>query len=168
MDKQDQLCSEYDYLIVNIGAIDILLERELIEIEAEFANLIQIIFKVGLQPIVTTIPHVIVKNHPDEKIIRQTLMLFNKFLMNTYGNGTYHFIDLYASLFEGKIDDWISKYYKYVFISTNNLPSNLLCSESTLIQLLCDIFNVANPKFYPWATKTWNCGDGMKKVGIGF
>lgn len=85
MDKQDQLCSEYDYLIVNIGAIDILLERELIEIEAEFANLIQIIFKVGLQPIVTTIPHVIVKNHPDEKIIRQTLMLFNKFLMNNGG-----------------------------------------------------------------------------------
>lgn len=116
-DRQDQLCSKYNYLIVNIGAIDILLERELIDIEAEFANLIQIIFNVGLQPIVTTIPHVIVKNNPNEKIIRQTQLLFNNFLMNTYGYGTYHFIDLYASLFKGKKEDWITKCYEYVLNS---------------------------------------------------
>lgn len=115
MDKQDQLSSEYRYLIVNIGAIDILLEHDLVDIETDFAHLIQLIFMIGLQPIVTTIPHVLVNsNHPNEKIIRQTLLLFNNFLMNTYGFGTYLFVDLHASLFNGKVADRITNYHKYV------------------------------------------------------
>lgn len=110
-DKQEELTAKYTYLIVNVGAIDILLERDLIDIEAEYARLIKMIYVIGLQPIITTIPKILINsNNPNEKIIHQTLLLFNNFLMNTYGHG-YHFVDLYASLSRQNTNGSPNDYY---------------------------------------------------------
>lgn len=97
---------------MNVGAIDILLERDLIDIEAEYARLIKIVYAIGLRPIITTIPNIqINSNNPNEKIIRQTMLLFNNFLMNTYGYG-YHFVDLSESLSRSNANVLSTDYYK--------------------------------------------------------
>lgn len=100
LDKQHQFTTKYRYIIVNVGAIDILLEKDIIDIFAEYARLIKAISMIGLQPIITTIPNIIVNsNYPNKKIIYQMLLLFNQFLLNTYSDG-YLLLDLYSHLTE--------------------------------------------------------------------
>lgn len=87
---------------MNVGAIDILLQRDLIDICAQFARLINAIVTIGLKPIITTIPFLCTNvNDPNNKIIYQILLLFNRFVLSTYGDG-YPVIDLYSHFSEHK------------------------------------------------------------------
>lgn len=98
LDKQSYFAQKYQYLIINVGAIDILLGEELTDIQASYARLVKAIDMIGCQPIITTIPDLHVSgNNPNGKIIRQTLLLLNRFLTITYGD-RYPIIDLYSSL----------------------------------------------------------------------
>lgn len=113
LDKQCDLKSKYQYLIINVGAIDILLERDLIDIEAEYARLIKAVVTIGLRPIITTIPKLYTNhNNPNAKIIYQILLLFNNFLMSTFSDA-YPVIDLYSSLkIKGNNADQFLYHYK--------------------------------------------------------
>lgn len=76
--------------------MDILLNRNLTDIKAEYMRLINALRKIGLTPIITTLPMVKLRQqHLNRKQIRQTLLLFNAFLLETYGGG--YFIDLWHS-----------------------------------------------------------------------
>lgn len=90
-------------VIVNLGALDILLNRNLTDIQAEYMRLINAMKKIGLIPIITTVPMVKLKRqHPNKKLIKQTVLLFNAFLHETYSAG--YFIDLWHS-FHQREDD---------------------------------------------------------------
>ncbi|XP_055326669.1 maternal effect protein oskar-like [Sitodiplosis mosellana] len=96
LDKQNRLTSQCRYLIVNVGAIDVLLQRNFIDIISEYARLIRAILTIGLTPIITTIPNLwINSNNPNYKTIYQTLLLFNQFLLSQYGDG-YKLLDLHS------------------------------------------------------------------------
>ncbi|XP_031626307.1 uncharacterized protein LOC116342729 [Contarinia nasturtii] len=98
LDKQYNFRAKYQYIIVNVGAIDILLERNIITIMAEYARLIKAITTIGLDVIITTVPNIRINTgKPNYKVIYQTLLLFNQFLMDTYSQG-YLFIDLHLQL----------------------------------------------------------------------
>lgn len=100
LDKQNRFRSKYRYLIVNVGAIDILLERDFVDIIAEYSRLIRAILTIGLKPIVTTIPNMLMSvNNKNSKTIYQTLLLFNQFLMNTFRDG-YSLLDLHSCFIE--------------------------------------------------------------------
>lgn len=71
---------------MNLGAIDILLGRDIIDIQADFARLVRAIQVIGLKPIITTLPPIrLPKNHPNAKEIYQALLIFNNFLLTMYG-----------------------------------------------------------------------------------
>lgn len=71
---------------MNLGAIDILLGRDIIDIEADFARLMNAIKFIGLKPIITTLPPIrLAADHPNLKEIYQTLLIFNNFLITMYG-----------------------------------------------------------------------------------
>lgn len=91
-------------MLVNVGAIDILLEHNIIDIIAQYARLIVSLSALGVQPIITTVPNIRINSgNPNKKIIYQTLLLFNQFLMDTYAFGNqYLFIDLHARLTKAK------------------------------------------------------------------
>lgn len=98
LDKQNDFVANYPNIIVNVGAIDILLERNLIDIQTEYARLVKAIVTIGCQPILTTIPDILVSpNNLNKKITRQMVLLFNRFVADLCENG-YHLIDLYAYL----------------------------------------------------------------------
>lgn len=100
LDKQNHFRQNYRYLLVNVGAIDIMLERDFVDIIAEYARLIRAILTIGLQPIITTIPNIVINsNNKNHKIIYQTLLLFNQFLLNTWKDG-YLLLDLHLCLSE--------------------------------------------------------------------
>lgn len=102
--------TKHRYVIVNVGAIDILTERQLMDIETDYARLIHTITTIGLEPIITTIPKICInKNNKNYKCMYQTLLLFNQFLMNKYRKG-YLFIDLFGRLFEPNQES-VRKYY---------------------------------------------------------
>lgn len=107
LDKQNELTRKYRYLIVNVGAIDILLERDFVDIIAEYARLIRAIITIGLVPIITTIPNIAInRNNKNVKTIYQTLLLFNQFLVNTYKDGNL-LVDLHLYWMRG----FNSRYY---------------------------------------------------------
>lgn len=98
LDKQRDFFTKHRNVIVNVGAIDILLDRNLIDIQAEFARLIKAITTIGCHPILTTIPNLLVSaNNPNAKIIRQTVLLFNRFVHDLHDDG-YPLIDFYSCL----------------------------------------------------------------------
>lgn len=98
LDRQNEFRARHSKIIVNVGAIDILLLRNLIDIQAEYARLIQAITAIGCVPILTTIPNIVVSpNNPSKKIIRQMVLLFNRFIDDLVANG-HHFVDLYSPL----------------------------------------------------------------------
>lgn len=102
LDKQNQFRSKYRYLIVNVGAIDCLLERNIIDIQAEYARLIRAIEMIELIPIITTVPKVFLNhNNKNYTAIFQTLLLLNQFLLSTY-TGEYLLVDLYPCFTERK------------------------------------------------------------------
>lgn len=81
-------------VIVNLGAFDILLNRDLTDIQAEYKRLISAMKEIGLIPIITTLPMIKMKDqHPNKKQIKQAVLLFNAFLHDTYHAD--HFIDLW-------------------------------------------------------------------------
>lgn len=81
-----------------MGAIDILLERNLIDIQTDYARLVKAIVTIGCYPILTTIPNILVSpSNPNGKIIRQMVLLFNRFVTDLYEDG-YDLIDLYSCL----------------------------------------------------------------------
>lgn len=125
LDKQHELQSKYRYLIVNVGAIDILLERDIVDIIAEYARFIRAILTIGLQPIITTIPYVRMNsNNRNYKPIYQTLLLFNQFLQTQFGDG-YLVLNLHSCFTERR--GFPSAYYyelvvaltKHTIISIN-------------------------------------------------
>lgn len=92
---QHEFVSNYKYIIVNVGAIDILLNRDLIDIEAEFTRLIKSIEILELKPIITTLP--VMKIDPlnkNAKQMYQLLLMLNKYILETYNDG-YLVIDLW-------------------------------------------------------------------------
>lgn len=98
LDKRNEFKARYPRIVVNVGAIDILLLKNLIDIQFEYARLVKGIVSIGCVPILTTIPDLRVSpNNPNQKIIRQMVLLFNRFLEDLYVDG-YHLIDLYSCL----------------------------------------------------------------------
>lgn len=98
LDKTSHFESKYRYVLVNVGAIDILLETDIIDIQVAYARLVKAIDCVGCRPIITTLPDILVSpNNPNKKIIRQMLLLLNRFLVETFGD-SFPVIDLYSSL----------------------------------------------------------------------
>lgn len=98
LDKQNDFVVNYPNIIVNVGAIDILLERNLIDIQTEYARLVKAIGTIQCKPILTTIPDILVSpNNPNKKIIRQMVLLFNRFVGDLHDDG-YPLIDLYSLL----------------------------------------------------------------------
>lgn len=98
LDKQNEFKTMNPNIVVNIGAIDILLLRNLIDIQAEYARLAKAIVTIGCFPILTTIPEIIVSpNNPNKKIIKQMVLLFNRFMGDLQENG-YQVIDLYSRM----------------------------------------------------------------------
>lgn len=111
LDEQNHFTSKYRYIIINVGAIDILQGEELVNIQVSYARLVKAIDMIGCQPIITTIPDLRVSpNNPNKKIIRQTLLLLNRFLVETYGDG-YPVIDLYSALPRMEINGTNQNYY---------------------------------------------------------
>lgn len=81
LDKQNEFIANSPNIVVNVGAIDILLDRNLIDIQTEYARLVKAIVTIGCRPILTTVPELIVtEKNPNKKIIRQMLLLFNRFV----------------------------------------------------------------------------------------
>lgn len=112
LDRQNLLRTKYRYLIVNVGAIDILLERDFIDIIADYARLIRAILLIGLTPIITTIPRIwINSNNKNYKTIYQTLLLVNQFIINSYKDA-YLVLDLYSCFAEPKSQFPSVYYYK--------------------------------------------------------
>lgn len=98
LDRQNEFKVRHPNIIVNVGAIDILLRRNLIDIQADYARLIKAIITIGCFPILTTIPNIVVsENNPNKKIIRQMVLLFNRFIDDLIDDG-HHFVDLYSCL----------------------------------------------------------------------
>lgn len=102
--------SRYKYVLINLGAVDILLGRDLIDIKAEFARLIKAIEMIGLKPIITTLPPIRVsENNPNVKQTYQMLLLFNDFLMSHY-HERHILIDLCTVFIHAKREN-PNKYY---------------------------------------------------------
>lgn len=87
------------YVVVNLGAMDILLNRDLTDIQAEYARLINAMDEIGMIPIITTLPAIKVSpKNPNRKQIKQMVLLFNNFLVDRF-SGSYNFIDLWKSFY---------------------------------------------------------------------
>lgn len=98
LDRQNEFKARHPKIVVNVGAIDILLLRNLTDIQAEYARLVQAITTIGCVPILTSIPNIVVSpNNPNKKIIRQMVLLLNRFIDDLVANG-HHFLDLYPHL----------------------------------------------------------------------
>lgn len=109
-DKQNTFKSRFKYIFLNLGAIDILLGRDIIDIQADFARLIKAIICIGLKPIITTLPPIrLTENHPNSKEIYQTLLIFNNFLLTMYGSNNL-VVDLCDVFLKAKRVD-PNKYY---------------------------------------------------------
>lgn len=96
LDRQDVFVTNYKYVIVTVGAIDILLNRDLTDIEADYTRLIRSIEILKLKPIITTLPPI--KMNPFNKNFKQMyqmLLMLNKYLLETYNDG-YLVIDLWS------------------------------------------------------------------------
>lgn len=87
LDKQSQFRANYPNIVVNVGAIDILQERNLTDIQAEYARLVKAITTIGCNAILTTIPTLQISHHPNEKVLRQMVLLFNRFVADLSDNG---------------------------------------------------------------------------------
>lgn len=82
---------------MNLGALDILAGRDITDIQAEYARLIDAMQRIGLIPIITTLPPI--KTNPQQlnhKQMAQSLLLLNTYLEETFG-GCCYFIDLWRS-----------------------------------------------------------------------
>lgn len=85
------------HMLINLGAMDILLNRNLIDIQAEYTRLIDALCKIGIVPIITTLPPIKVSpENENRKQIKQMVLLFNSFLVDRF-TGCYQFIDLWKS-----------------------------------------------------------------------
>lgn len=112
-DNQNHFKAKFRYILVNVGALDILMGRELVDIIADYGRLISAIEMIGLVPIITTLPNIYCNpNNLQRKYIYQMLLLFNRFLMSTYQEGGRYFIDLFMSVYEEmKTNTSIMRYY---------------------------------------------------------
>ena len=98
LDKQNKFKACYPNIVVNVGAIDILLVRDISDIKTEYIRLVKAIVTIGCFPILTTIPELLVSpNNPNKKIIKQMVLLFNRFVADLCDD-KYGSIDLYACL----------------------------------------------------------------------
>lgn len=110
LDKQQVFRERYKYVLINLGAIDILLGRDITDIQAEYARLIKAIELIGLKPIITTLPPIRVSpQNPNAKQVYQMLLLFNSFLLNIY-NDRYMIVDICDIFLQTKRTD-PDKYY---------------------------------------------------------
>lgn len=98
LDKAREFKARHSNIVVNVGAIDILRLGNLVHIQAEYAALVKAIIAIGCFPILTTIPNIIVSpNNPNMKVIRQMVMLLNRFIEDLLGD-EHHVVDLYSCL----------------------------------------------------------------------
>lgn len=78
----------YKYALVNLGAIDILLERNITDIQADYVRLISKLENLKIRPIITTIPK-IKTNAPNElkQFLSKVLPIsVNDFIIHEYCN----------------------------------------------------------------------------------
>lgn len=100
LDKQNEFVTKCPHIVVNVGAIDILLDRNLIDIQTDYARLVKAILTIGCRPILTTIPDLLISpNNPNKKIVRQTLLLFNRFVVDLHDDG-HPLIDFHSYLLD--------------------------------------------------------------------
>lgn len=87
------------HMLINLGAMDILLNRNLTDIQAEYTRLIDAICKIGIVPIITTLPPIKVSpKNANRKQVKQMVLLFNIFLVERF-SGCYLLIDLWKSFY---------------------------------------------------------------------
>lgn len=97
-DRQYLFTSSSKYVIVNLGALDILIGRNITDIKADYARLIVTMRQIGLIPIITTLPPIkLDQRQLNCKEVQQSLLLFNSFLEETFNHRGFHFIDLWRS-----------------------------------------------------------------------
>ncbi|XP_004529163.1 maternal effect protein oskar isoform X2 [Ceratitis capitata] len=75
-----QLDDQHRSIIVNIGSVDIMKGRSLVQIEHDFRELINVIFKKGFTPILTTLAPL--ANYAHDKQVKTKLERFNHFIKN--------------------------------------------------------------------------------------
>lgn len=112
IDQQNFLRSQYKYMVVNLGAIDILSGRELFDILADYVRFIRAIEIIGITPIITTLPPIkLSPDHPNAKELYMTLLLFNQYIMNRFED-THTIVDLCGPFIKAKRYSTHSYYHK--------------------------------------------------------
>lgn len=83
-------------LIINLGSLDILMGRELIDIEHDFVRLIEICEQKNIRPRLTTLAPLLQRGFKaHDKRICQTLLQFNRFIVDRYQD-KYQVIDIWS------------------------------------------------------------------------
>lgn len=91
---EDRNCS----IIINIGSVDILKGRPLIQIQHDFRQLIITMHKKGITPILTTLAPL--ANYAHDETVKEKIEKFNKFIKK---EGCYlTVIDIYSCLVNEK------------------------------------------------------------------
>lgn len=92
------LKNNYKYVLVNLGAIDILLGRNVTDIQTDYNRLISKLEELKIRPIITTIPKLKANsNNPHKQFINMILLKFNQFILDEY-RGKYLTIDFWNEL----------------------------------------------------------------------
>lgn len=102
-------------ILINLGAIDIMLGRSIDELKRDFKLLINAMIAKKLRPIITTIPYIGAKR--DNKLNHQiydTTIKFNEFLLETYCD-SFLVIDLYGAFTDESGSYSRDTLQKYVF-----------------------------------------------------
>lgn len=86
--------------LVNLGTMDILIGRDIYEIEADYHKLIETLLKMNKIPICTTLPPIVVAEDEHEQAVwpqlYQKLLLFNRFLEDLLSKTPIPFIDFWS------------------------------------------------------------------------
>lgn len=100
LDHQNEFIAKHPNIVVNVGAIDILQDRNLIDIQTDYARLVRAIITIGCRPILTTIPNLqLSPNNTSKKVILQMVLLFNRFVVDMSEDG-HTVIDFHSYLLD--------------------------------------------------------------------
>uniref|UniRef100_A0A1I8MS01 HTH OST-type domain-containing protein n=1 Tax=Musca domestica TaxID=7370 RepID=A0A1I8MS01_MUSDO len=87
-------------IILNIGSVNIMQGRQLIQIEHEYRELLTIMLKKGIQPILTTLAPL--ANYTHDMEMKRTLERFNKFIKSEAERNNLIVIDIWKCLVNDK------------------------------------------------------------------
>lgn len=87
-------------IILNIGSVNIMQGRQLIQIEHEYRELLTIMLKKGIKPILTTLAPLANYTHDIE--MKRTLERFNKFIKSEAERNNLIVIDIWKCLVNDK------------------------------------------------------------------